>query len=89
MISILYAYCGYLSLGLGSYNQKVGYPKEAVWYEPTGTGDDMNPPYLDPQRMQNRNLLGSSRKFWAVILHTVGFAGMYCTVLRVLMCFNV
>ena len=28
---------GYLTLGLGSQNHKVGYPKKGVWYEPTGT----------------------------------------------------
>ena len=27
---------GYLILGLGSQNRKVGYPKKGVWYEPTG-----------------------------------------------------
>ena len=29
-------FLGYLILGLGSQNHKVGYPKERVWYEPTG-----------------------------------------------------
>ena len=27
---------GYLILGLGSQNHRVGYPKKGVWYEPTG-----------------------------------------------------
>ena len=31
-----YRFLGYLILGLGSYNQNVGYPRKGVWYEPTG-----------------------------------------------------
>ena len=33
----LLPFFGYPSLGLGCQNQKLGYPKERVWYEPTGT----------------------------------------------------
>ena len=34
---IPYPFLGFLVLGLGFRNHKVGYPKKGVWYEPTGT----------------------------------------------------
>ena len=35
-VGFMFLFLGYLILGLGSQNHKVGYPTKGVWYEPTG-----------------------------------------------------